>query len=678
LRNPENIRTFVTEDHQQPTLLLMKTILLFVTLTCSMFLSNELSAQVLSGNVTGTDATCNGSCDGTMTANASGGTPPYTYLWAPGSQTGSTVSGLCSGTYGVTITDNVGAQVHLNHTINQPNAITFNPSQTNIDCNGNTNGTATANPSGGTGTLTYSWKPIPGSGQGTANASNLSAASYTLTVTDSKGCIGTQVFNITQPAPLTATMSHTNVSCNGANDGTATTTVSGGTAGYTYTWGPGGANTQTATNLYANTYIVTVTDANGCTISNSVQVLQPSALNVNTSSTKTSCVSNTGTATATTSGGSPGYTYTWSPAPGGGQGTPNATGLGAGTYTITVQDAHGCTNSTAIFINYIPGPSANLTSQVNATCNSSCNGSATVNATGGTGTLTYSWSAGAGGSSTATGLCAGSYTCDISDANGCITTQTATITQPAVLNPTLSSTNVKCNGGINDGTATAIVAGGTPAYTYSWSPAPPAGQGTTSASGLGAGSYTLTCTDANGCTSTATVTITQPTILGIVTTTSTSESCSSCCDGTATISGGGGVTPYTYSWNSTPVQHSQTATALCSGTYTACITDANGCSICGTDTVTFHTGIAPAVEVFTFLLYPNPANTTLHLNFPSGCSPVIHLTILNILGEAVYTEQNSIPNPVGRTISIEHLPNGIYFLQLSSGDKQHTVRFLKT
>ena len=148
--------------------------------------------------------------------------------------------------------------------------------------------------------------------------------------------------------------------------------------------------------------------------------------------------------------------------------------------------------------------------QTNIGCRGEATGSATVNATGGTGAYTYSWSPSGGTAATATGLTAGTYTVTVTDANLCQTTQTFTITQPAaILSATTASTGVSCFGGSN-GTASVTVSGGTPGYTYLWAPL-----GGTSASitGRPAGNYTCTITDANGCTLVKNITISTPTEL---------------------------------------------------------------------------------------------------------------------------------------------------------------------
>ncbi len=142
----------------------------------------------------------------------------------------------------------------------------------NDPCNGNCVGVINTTIIGGVGPFTYSWSPSGGTG---ATASGLCANSYTVTVTDHNGCVGTAIVTITQPPALTATMgAPTNIKCNGGNNGSDIVTAGGGTPAYTYSWNTFPVQTSaSATGLTAGTYTVTVTDANGCTVSASVTLL---------------------------------------------------------------------------------------------------------------------------------------------------------------------------------------------------------------------------------------------------------------------------------------------------------------------------------------------------------------------------------------------------------------------
>ncbi len=517
---------------------------------------------------------CNGTCNGSATVVASGGTAPYTYSWAPSGGTAATASALCAGTYTATVTDANGCITTRSFTITQPPALTTTGSQVNILCNGGNTGSATVTASGGTAPYTYSWAPSGGTG---ATATGLTAGNYTVTVTDANGCTITRTYSITQPPALATTGSQVNVLCNGGTTGSATVMASGGTAPYAYSWAPSGGTSATATGLGAGTYTVTVTDANGCTISQTYTITQPPALTASATNTPATCGNPNGTATVTASGGTAPYSYSW--APSGGTGT-TASALLAGSYTVTVTDANGCMTTATTIIANTGGPTASITTIIDVSCNGGSNGSATATVSGGTAPYTYAWTPSGGTGSTGTGLAAGNYTVTVTDVNGCITTTSVTITEPPALTTTGSQVNILCNGGSN-GSATVVASGGTAPYAYAWSPS--GGTGAT-ATGLSAGNYTATVTDANGCTTTQTFAITQPPVLA-TTSSQVNVLCNGQCNGSATISASGGTAPYTYAWAPSGGT-AATATALCAGSYTVTVTDANGCTISQTYTIT--------------------------------------------------------------------------------------------
>ncbi|MFI5151088.1 MAG: gliding motility-associated C-terminal domain-containing protein, partial [Bacteroidia bacterium] len=538
------------------------------------------TASVIVGNSSGPSSSltssnnliCNAACNGSAAVSASGGTGPYTYSWSPSGGTTSSASSLCAGSYTCSIRDANNCLTTQVVNITQPPALAVTPSQTDILCNSASTGSATATVSGGTGTFTYSWTPTGGT---LSTASNLSAGTYTCSITDANNCPISHIFNLAQPSALVVTPSQTNVTCNAGNTGSATTAVSGGSGPYTYTWSPSGGTSFAATSLTAGTYTCSVTDANGCPASQVFTITQPAALSVSVSSVAATCGGSNGSASLTATGGTGSYTYSWAP---GGNTTNSLTGIGAGTYSVTVTDASGCVQTGSTNVTNTGGPSTSILSFSNITCNGTCNGTASVTVTGGSGAYTYSWVPSGGNTASASALCPGSYTCTVKDSNNCSSSQTFVITQPALLTSGITNTAVACNSG-NNGSATATPAGGSGAYTYSWSPS---GGNGASAAGLTAGVYTCTVTDANGCTVTDTARITQPPVL----TASASITASTCGNSNgamqATASGGNGT--YTYSWSPSGGSASL-ASGLSPGLYTCHITDANGCSITDTGTV---------------------------------------------------------------------------------------------
>ncbi|MDC0231145.1 M12 family metallo-peptidase [Aureispira] len=284
----------------------------------------------------------------------------------------------------------------------------------NVSCNGLADGSATANATG-VSPFIYVWN----NGQASATATGLSAGTYTVTVTDGVACVSSASVVISEPSLINiSSTSSTDETCVN-NDGTATVVAIGGTGTLNYSWDALANNqvTNVATGLTANTYSVTVTDNNGCSVSTSVFVADGCcALTVNASGSNLICNGdNNGTVTVTPNGTAP-YSYQWT----GGQNTQTATGLSAGIYTVTVTDASPCT-VTAIVTVTEPLPITTSISTVAESCLGN-DGSATITTSGSSGTLSFLWDPAANSQTTATAnaLSSGSYNYTVTDANGCL------------------------------------------------------------------------------------------------------------------------------------------------------------------------------------------------------------------------------------------------------------------
>lgn len=465
------------------------------------------------------------------------------------------------------------------HCLNIPATLAATSTRTNVTCFGACNGTATATPTGGTAPYTYSWNSAPV--QTTQTATGLCPGNYTCTVTDATSATATVTVNITQPpSALSASIpSSTNLACNGVCTGSATVSASGGTAGYTYAWAPSGGTGTTASALCAGGYTVTVTDANGCTTTQSVSITQPTAVTATATSTPSSCSGNTGSATVSPAGGTPGYTYSWNPS---GQTTATATNLAPGPYVVTVTDANGCSTTANVTVSTTSGPTASLQSSGDVSCFGGSNGTASVNVSGGSPGYTYSWAPSGGTASTANNLAAGNYTCTVTDQAGCVTTQIVAITEPPQLTATSSSAQTAC---VNSGSATANPSGGAGSYTYAWSPTGGTAQ---TENNLGVGTYTCVITDLNGCTTsiTATVTLANQITVGVSATSQT------VCAGTTTTLTGSGAVNYTWQPGGQTTGSIAVAPST-STTYTLIGTDGSNCA----DTTTFLVDVNPSPTV---------------------------------------------------------------------------------
>lgn len=581
----------------------------------------------MSVSTTSTSITCNGQCTGTSTVTVTGGTAPFTYSWnTTPVQTTQVASGLCAGTYTVTVTDATPGTTTALVTITQPAAMTLSVTTGTASCSGS-NGSATVTPSGGTSAYTYAWN----NGQTAQTATGLAAGSYSATVTDANGCTATTVANVSNTGVPQANISPvTNVSCNGGSDGAATVNVTVGTAPYTYVWNPGGQTTSAVSGLSAGNYQVTVTDAGGCIVIVTTTVTAPTALTATATATNSNCAGSPGTGYVTASGGTPGYSYSWSP---GGQTSSIATGLNSGSYSVTVTDLNGCTIVQSITVTQPTAFSASV-SVVGTNCGTSI-GSASVSASGGTGTLTYSWSPGGQTVPSISNLAAGTYSCTITDANGCTQLVTAVVSNLNGPSATINGqVNNICNGGMI-GTASANATGGSFPYTYGWNTTP--SQNTATATGLAAGMYVVTVTDATGCTNTQTVTITEPapiTASVVVTQASCGQS-----DGTASVTASAGLSPYTYLWNTSV--SSSLVTGLAAGSYSVLITDANGCTQTATALVTNANGPTAVAGVSTTITSGNSAQLNASGGVTYSWSPATGLSDPNISNPVASPDQTT-------------------------------------
>ena len=457
-----------------------------------------------------------------------------------------------------------------------------------VSCNGGNNGSATATPQGGTGPFTYNWS----NGATTSTVNNLSAGSYSVTVSDGGSCNIVSSVTIAQPNAISLNLQPTAAA--GGNNGAVNLTVSGGTAPYSYSWS-NGSSSQDISGLAPGTYSVTVTDNNNCSNSGSVQVIDatqgcngtsvrltidfdnyPGDISWNLTNASGATVASGGN--YTTAGGTyteifclPDGCYDFQISDSYGDGLCTAyNGNTLGGYSlVNLNDnstlAGSCDFATGETTNFCVGnqdPALNATaSGTDLDCRGDNSGTATASATGGNGSYSYAWSNG-GNTQTITGLNAGSYTVTVTSGSQ-TATASVTISQPSVLNVTATGNDATSG---NNGSASASATGGTAPYTYAWN------NGSTGASinGLGAGTYTVTVTDNNGCTDTDNVTIQDNTPALTISTSVNNVSCNGGNDGSATVSAGGGTGSYTYNWSNGA--SSATVSNLGAGTYGVTVT----------------------------------------------------------------------------------------------------------
>ncbi|MCV9934498.1 T9SS type A sorting domain-containing protein [Flavobacterium sp. LS1R47] len=471
-------------------------------------------------------------------------------------------------------------------------------------------------------------------------------------------CFANSNYGTLSVSNMTLSGAQDNILCAGTNTGSASVIPSGGIGSYTYSWFPSGGTGSIATNLSAGTYTVTVRDGILCEATKTFTIIETTTpISITPTQTNVSCFGGSnGSATVGVTGGSGLGTYTYSWSPSGGT-AATASGLTAGAYTVTVTDENFCSKQQVV--NILPATEiiTSVTTQNNVSCFGGSNGSATIGATGGTGTYTYSWSPSGGTAATASGLTAGTYTVTVTDGNFCSKQQVVNILPATEIIITPTQVNVTCNGGAN-GSATATVTGGAGGYTYTWSPS---GGNAATASGLTIGTYTVTVTDANTCTKTEEFTITEP-VASILSITRANN--------TLTADQAGA----TYQWFTCPNtdiagEVGQTFTPTINGSYGVAIT-LNGCTVIAPCVNVTNLATEDFEEKSKFMIYPNPSQGIVNVKSDHDTD----LSIISQSGQIVKTVKVTADNI--NTINVENLSDGIYFIRETKGNKPVTYKLI--
>ena len=601
------------------------------SITASVTITQPLALGV---SVTETNLTCNGAGNGTASAAATGGTGAYQYKWSSSpQQTTATAGNLPAGTYHVTVTDANSCSVTSSATITQPTSISVTGIITNVAClNGNT-GKVVASASGGTSGYQYLWNTTPQ--QNTATANNLTAGSYTVTVTDAHNCTGSATFSVTQPASgITLSVAENDAAC-GSNNGSATVNVLTGTGSFTYAWSNGGT-AATISNLAAGSYSITVSNTAGCTATSATLVNSTGGPTVVPGSTNTSCGLNNGAANIVVSGGVTPYSYSWS---NGGTAT-SISNLSAGTYVVTVHDHNNCASIASVVISASNGLVLN-TSSSPTSCGIN-NGSATVTV-GNAGSPLFAWNNGAT-TATINNLAAGNYTVTVSDAGLCSASASVTVASGTGVTGfnIIADKTIVCFG---DSAHLCAVSG----YTnYVWSNA--AGSVCTDVSQ--SGNYSVTASDNGGCSATSTpvlITVNPAFQITFGTTGDTLIATS--------------ATAYQWLLNGTPISGATTGVwiATQSGNYSVEGTDANGCVGNSHQTYITITGIHDYGSADLVKVYPNPSSGSWNLEVNSEWLGG-GLEIFDTNGKLVYqSEIKSLKSDLAPDIE-----QGMYLLRITA------------
>ena len=594
------------------------------------FTLNQPTQIIPVSSIDGTDI-CSASA---YVASATGGVGAYTYAWQNlGNGTMYNTQRLvttASGSYQLYVTDAQGCTATKVLNLSQPLSVVVHVGD--VVCGGTCDGAAEAIVTGGFPPYTYQWDFKNSTGQQIAP---LPGGTYTVIVTDSKGCVKIATGSVYEPPVLKASVTTTNQCTNSA---TATVSSTGGKQPYTYRWSNGAVG-STVTGLTQGVYFVSVFDASGCNFSIPVNVSDGTRLKINVTKTDAACTgNNTGTASVQVTGYSqPPFTYKWST---GDTAKTTLTNLAPGAYSVSVTDAAGCSTASSVSV----GSATSFTFQTGST-NSACGGatgSATVsNLTGGAQPYFYLWSNGATTSSI-TNVAPGTYSVVVTDASGCKSTSTQVVVGSTnSLAATVKNIDAVCTKIM--GTITVTPTGGTAPYTFSSS----LGTNTTGIfSNVGVGNYTVTVTDAGNCGSAQVAASIKNTMPVLSTNVIASNAKCTSSNGSITLVTSGGTVPYTFD-GGTIKNTTGSFTGLAKGTYNFVITDAAGCQTIAT------AKIDSSSDIITANIVSKNASCT-------GSDGVI--TVTSSGGTAPYTYTSSIGNNT----------NGI-FAGLNSGNYTVTV-----
>ena len=504
-----------------------------------------LTTSSTESNYNGYNVSCEGASDGWIKMNSAAG---YTYTWQTFPvQYGDSIGGLTAGTYVVDLDFNGCAGV-MTIILTEPSMQTNEVIQ-NLLCYGDNNGFIDLSMSGGCTPLSYLWSHGPTS----EDVSNLTAGFYFVDITDAYGVIKNFQFTLTEPPLLQATITSTNyngynISCNGGSNGNATVTAGGGVPGYSYSWSNGSLN-QSNTGLNSGNYSCTITDQNGCTTSDTIEITEP-ILNIQESVTDVSCFGGiNGAVSVTVSGSTAPYYIFW-------DNNINTNLLSAGTYGYQIIDSIGCNYNDSLIVSDADSffVVENIT---NVSCNGFNDGEIVLDVTGATPPYLVDWF----GISTMN-MSAGTYNFTILDSNNCAYSEIAIVAEPNPIDVLNQVVDPSC-GNTNDGSVSLLISGGTPVYYVDW--------GVNNPNSLAIGTYEFVIIDDNNCLDSNSVTLIAESniqVIGDV----TEISCNSFCDGAIDLQINGGVAPYIVDW------FGLNSASLCEGLVSYNLIDAVGCS----------------------------------------------------------------------------------------------------
>ncbi len=533
-------------------------------------------------------------------------------------------------------------------------------SSSDISCKGYENGMIDLQSSGGAGSYLYTWFP---GGMGPSQR-GLGAGFYQCQVEDANGCILIRKFWIREPDSLQVNFQTTPISCHGGNNGSAQAIVQGGNGGNSFVWSNNTFSDSTF-GLGARAYTVLVTDRKGCSVQAGISLSEPPPFTLSLTATNPLCHGTaSGSLNPTIQGAQGALSYAWS----NGANSMMLSNIAAGNYSLTITDGMGCIANASKSLQDPPALSLQF-QVISPSCFGYADGSATGTAFGGAGNYQYHW---ANGPATPTRnmLPAGNFALRITDANGCVFTDSVRVLQPGLLTVSAAGLDLACFGD-SSGRAVASAGGGTAPYSYLWS------HGATSSvlDNLPVGNYAVIVTDAHGCQANKIVNIRQPAALRL-TLTATDESAPGAKDGTASVLVSGGTPPYvSYTWSNG--SNGSMLNGLAPGVYGISVVDSRGCSITDSVVVGGLNGLGEKISVSLFKLYPNPASDRIWIEYKLDHVEESRLSLWDTQGKLLYQELRTASGKKQKvSLDISGLASGMYFIQVESEHQKAATRFI--
>lgn len=682
-----------------------------------------LNVTSIESNYNGYNISCNGFSDGTIDIDINGGSPPYDFAWNNGLVL-EDIDSLIASSYSLIITDTNGCKAYDTIVLTEPIALQASVQSINnfngfdISCFNFTNGEINLNVSGSVPPYTYLWNTLDTS----TSLMNIGSGNYNVAILHNNGCVDSLDIYLSEPTPLQTTIILSDVNgyniCNLGQDGFIDITVSGSIPLYSFQWS-NGAITEDLNNLGAGAYYYTVTDQNGCNITDTIEMTEP-LLNIQKNIINVSCNGGiNGSALVNVSGSTSPYYIFW-------DNNINTSLLSVGTYSYQIIDSIGCSYNDSIIIAE-PDSFVVVENITNVSCNGLSDGEILLNITGATLPYVVDWF----GISTVN-MSAGTYNFTILDSNNCAYSEIAIVSEPNPIDVLNQVVDPSC-GNTNDGSISLVISGGTPVYYVDW--------GVNNPNSLAIGTYEFVIIDDNNCLDSNSVTLIAESNIQVIADV-TEISCNSFCDGAIDLQINGGVAPYIVDW------FGLNSAALCEGLVSYNLIDAVGCPYsesflmvppdsveliinqigmqleanasggvspysyewfndlgslissqnvnitsngnyyciaidvnhCQSDTITYfysETSINDS-EISNFNIYPNPTNDFLNIEFESINEQNYSIYLVDLLGQRILLDRiDKYKGNYSYKLDFIEFAQGIYILELKSENNIYNKKIIK-